>query len=83
MHSITVDGVNPDHLMLMLTTNVIGRMIASGRFHSYRGVLNFQGQDLRRLWLKTNSLMVDLQFIDKASADKDNLWLFEQIRNAG
>ena len=83
MHSITVDGVNPDHLMLMLTTNVIGRMIASGEFHSYRGVLDFQGQDLRRLWLKTNSVMVDLQFIDKASADKDNLWLFEQIRNAG
>lgn len=83
MHSITVDGINPDHLMLMLTTNVIGCMISNGEFHSYRGILNYQGQDLRRLWLKANSAMVDLQFIDKTTADKDNLWLFEQIRNAG
>lgn len=42
VYSIRIDNIKPEHLALLLTTNVIGNHISSGRYHVYRGLLGGQ-----------------------------------------
>ncbi|MBR9874747.1 MAG: hypothetical protein GYB23_10805 [Vibrionaceae bacterium] len=83
VHSIRIEHIDPERLAFTLITNVIARNILSGSYHTYRGVLNSVGNDMKKLWLNLQDYMVsqgDIKFEEK---EKDNDWLNEQIKMIG
>src|SRR5688572_1005813 len=50
VYSVRIDHMKPDHLALLLITNVVGNSIGSGSHHTYRGVLNAVGTDMLAVW---------------------------------
>lgn len=83
VYSIRIDNMKPEQLALLLVTNVIGRHIGSGRYHTYRGVLNSVGSDMHKLWNSAQQIMVERGYSTEAEATEDNLWIQKQIKNAG
>lgn len=83
VYSIRIDNMKPEQLALLLVTNVLGRHIGSGRYHTYRGVLNSVGADMHKLWNSAQQIMVERGYSTEAEATEDNLWVQKQIKNAG
>ena len=83
VYSIRVDRMKPDHLALLLITNVLGRHIGSGAYHTYRGVLNMVGQDMLEVWHAAQNAMRERGYATEQEAAKDNRWMKKQIRKAG
>ena len=83
VYSIRVDRMKPDHLALLLITNVLGRHIGSGAYHTYRGVLNIVGQDMLEVWQAAQEAMQERGYATEREVAKDNRWIKKQIKNAG
>lgn len=83
VYSIRVDRMKPDHLALLLITNVLGRHIGSGAYHIYRGVLNRVGQDMLEVWRAAQEAMHERGYTTKKEVAKDSRWIKKQIKNAG
>ena len=83
VYSIRIDNMKPEQLALLLVTNVLGKHIGSGRYHTYRGVLNIVGSDMHKLWHSTQQTMVERGYSTEAEVAEDNLWIQKQIKNAG
>lgn len=83
IYSIRIDGMKPDHLALMLVTNVIGHAISSGSFHTYRGTLSAIGRDMLTLWHRAQKALLESGYSNREKVEEDNLWIQEQVMNAG
>jgi hypothetical protein len=83
VYSIRIDNMKPEHLALLLVTNVLGRHIGSGHYHTYRGVLNTMGADFYKLWNSAQKIMLERGYSTEAEVTEDNLWIKKQIQNAG
>ncbi|MFI4920712.1 MAG: hypothetical protein ACHQAZ_03620 [Gammaproteobacteria bacterium] len=83
VYSVRIDRMRPDHLALLLTTNVLGRYIGSGHYHTYRGVLNVTGQDMLKIWYEAQTAMLEGGYISEKEMAKDNQWIKQQINIAG
>ena len=77
------DGKAPRVLVLLLISNIAYRDIASGKYHTYRGLLSMRGTCLRALWCYT---MNELEKVGEISAEGKRLAdqnLDEAIREVG
>ena len=83
VYSIRVDRMRPDHLSLLLVTNVLGRHIGSGAYHIYRVVLNMVGQDMLEVWYAAQETMQERGYATEREVAKDNRWIKKQIKKAG
>lgn len=83
VYSVRIDHMKPDHLALLLVTNVLGRHIGSGSHHTYRGVLNMVGQDLLKVWHSAQKALLDRGYVTEHEVNEDNQWIRDQIKNAG
>lgn len=83
IYSVRIDNMKPDHLAMLLITNVIRHHLGSGHFHTYRGVLNGVGNDMLHVWHATQIAMQEHGYITKQDAEVDNKWIKEQIKNVG
>jgi len=81
--AVTVDGQPPLHVALNLIVNLCGGDLASGNYHTYRGVLGMRGAARRTLFQRAQSMMVERGLIDQEDADEGLSFLVEQIREAG
>ena len=81
--SIREEGLTPEQLVYLLSTNAIQRFLPTGGFFTYRGTLNMQGHEMLRLW----DIAVDgmeatgLQSAEESAEDKQ--WIRDQIKNWG
>jgi hypothetical protein len=83
IYSVRIDHMKPDHLALLLITNVVGNQIGSGSHHTYRGVLNGLGTDLLAIWNGAQQALLERGYASEAEVAKDNQWIQQQIRDAG
>lgn len=83
VYSIRIDQMKPDQLALLLITNVIGQLISSGSFHTYRGVLSLVGQDMLKVWHSAQKTMQERGYCSEEEVAEDNNWIKRQIAAAG
>lgn len=83
VYSIRIDGLKPEHLALVIITNVVSRHLASGTHHIYRGVLSAMGQDLLKVWNAAVKEMLERGFCSEAEAREDLDWIKQQIKEMG
>jgi len=83
MYSVRIDRIKPDHLALLLTTNVLGKQIGSGSHHTYRGVLGMEGKDMLKVWHAAQEAMLERGYASEQEVAEDNKWIQEQIKGAG
>ncbi len=83
VYSVRIDRMKPDHLALLLITNVVGRHIGSGAHHTYRGVLSMKGQDMLKVWHSAQKAMMERGYATEAEVAEDNQWIQEQIKGVG
>jgi hypothetical protein len=83
LYSIRISGFKPDQLALVLIFNVLVRNLESGWYHTYRGVLGMQGQDMLRLWHNTAKEMIKRGYSTEEEYTVDLEGLNRGIRSAG
>jgi len=83
VYSVRIDHMKPDHLALLVITNVIGRHLSSGMHHTYRGRLSATGHDMLGLWNKVQERLVGQGYTTDAERVEDDNWLREQIAAVG
>ena len=83
IQSIRSDGLKPDHLALILITNVLGRQLTSGQYHVRRGLLNAIGSDMLKLWSAAVSTMQQRGYYSSEEAQEDMRWIQSEINNVG
>ena len=83
IYSVRIEGMKPKHLALLLITNVTGKHLSMGNFHSYRGVLNTIGHEMLNLFSKALQVMLEHGYQTIEEAEKDMQWIRRQIANAG
>lgn len=83
LYSVRIDGMKPDHLALLLLTNVLGEELSSGSHHTYRGVLSATGIEMRSLWHQAQTILLKKGYANQQEVDEDNEWLKKQIGSAG
>ena len=80
---IVIEGKSPLEVALTLIVNLCGRDLASGHFHTYRGVLRMNGTSRKQLFHAAQDMLVDKGFIEQADADHGKSLLQEQIKSTG
>ena len=82
-YSVRIEKMKPEHLALLLVTNVLGAEIQSGNHHIYRGILGIIGQDMLSAWSSAQKVMLERGYVTDDGVAKDNQWIHEQIKGAG
>lgn len=83
VYSIRCDHLKPQHLALLLVSNVTSTMLQTGQYHTYRGVLNAQGSELLNLFILSVEFMLEGGFTSAEETEKDHQWILQQIREVG
>lgn len=83
IHTVRIDGVKPQHLALMLISNVLANELPSGQHHIYRGALGISGNDMLSMWITTIEEMRKNGCYTDAQAEKDMKWMQDQIKEVG
>jgi len=83
VYSLRIDRMKPDHLVLLLITNVLGRHIGSGCHHTYRGILSMVGRDMLKVWHAAQKTMLERGYASEHEVAEDNKWVQEQIKGVG
>jgi len=83
VYSVRIDRMKPDHLALLLITNVLGKHIGSGSHHIYRGVLSMVGKDMLKVWHSAQNAMLERGYSSEQEVNEDNQWIQEQIEGVG
>jgi hypothetical protein len=83
IYSIRIEGVKPEHLALLLITNVTGEHLSMGNYHVYRGVLNIVGNNMLAVFSHAVQLMQERGYQSSEEADEDMQWVHRQIAGAG
>lgn len=83
VYSIRIDHMKPDHLALLIITNVAGRQLSGGWHHTYRGVLSMVGKDLLAVWTAAVMELKKRGYYSEAEVDEDMKWIHNQISQVG
>ena len=81
--SILEDRLDPAGLVYLLVTNVAHERLSSGQYHIYRGVLNFQGQELERAFVTASRQMVKHRVHDQRAHDIEVAALRKELAALG
>ena len=81
--SIKEDGLLPSTLIYILMTNVISAHLGSGRYHTYRGILSFNGKELLKLWDYAVDGLYQAGYYNDAKANEDRQWIRGEIKKIG
>lgn len=81
--SIEEDGLSPDGLVYLLTSNVANALLCSGQHHIYRGVLNMSGQELQAAFTKASEMMVQCGVHSQDDHERDMRSLKKEISEVG
>jgi len=71
--------MKPDHLALLLITNVTGEHLSLGNYHVYRGILNALGNDMLSVFTRAVDAMLRRGYHSKDDAEEDLKWVHQQI----
>lgn len=82
-YSIRVDRMKPDQIALVIIHNVALDQVASGRNHTYRGVLSLIGQEYKRMFIDAVRESQRRGYDDEQEADKDIAEMKAAIKEAG
>jgi len=80
---VRIEQVKPEHLALMLITEVTGKLLQSGSYHVSRGVLSTVGTDLRTLWVRAVMELRERGYCSETEANDDLEWILKQIKEGG
>ncbi len=81
--SLQKDGMNARDLVFVVMLNILGRELACGEYHIYRGVLSGTGQDLLKMWhYAVGQLKASGYYNEKEAAD-DLEWIKTEIEQVG
>lgn len=83
IYSVRGEHITPDHLALILVTNAVARLIPSGAYHSYRGVLNGAGQSMLETWDRAIATLTSKGRYTNVQASEDRAWIRAQIKCGG
>jgi hypothetical protein len=81
--SLKDDGLSARTLTLLLTLNILGEELTSGKHHTYRGVLSANGDRLLRLWDFAVKQQKQSGYYDEEEAQNDLKWIREGIKTVG
>jgi len=81
--SVSADGLAPKTLVYLLLANTIRPLLASGRYHVYRGVLSGAGQGLLAIWNRANDELEAAGFLPPGEVRDDRQWMHSAIKEAG
>ena len=83
-YSINNDNFSARTLVFLTILNVLSVELISGKYHTYRGVLNITtGEQLLRLWDYAVEQQKLSGYYDEEKARKDTNWIRNQIEKAG
>ncbi len=77
------DKISPKNFILSNISGISLDLLLSGQFCMYRGALNMEGQDLKRLYMYSNIELVKTGFMSQENAKDDEDYLNEQLRLLG
>ncbi|OIO54798.1 hypothetical protein AUJ46_02315 [Candidatus Peregrinibacteria bacterium CG1_02_54_53] len=77
------DGTPPRKWVYVSVANISGDFVSCGEFHVYRGVLNFMGTDLLKLFDAVLDELVKMGFLGAEIAQEQKATIRENIRNVG
>jgi len=83
VYTVRIEQVKPEHLALMLITDVTGKLLQSSSYHVNRGVLSIVGKDQRTLWVRAISEMRERGYCTETKANDDLGWILKQIKEGG
>lgn len=81
--SIQKDGLKVRDLAFLIILNVLGRELTSGRYHTYRGVLNLTGKQMLELWYYSVGCLKDNHYYTETEAANDLKWIRDEIKKVG
>ncbi len=81
--SLRDDNLSVEQLVWLLISNVVSEMLISGKFHTYRGVLNVEGDNLRSLWRKSVNELHSSGYYSDDEYQKDMDWMREELVKVG
>lgn len=81
--SITQDGLSYKGLAYLVMSNVIFQELSSGQHHIYRGSLNMTGQNMRQLWNRISSELIQEKLSTQQDIDRETADLDSNIRECG
>jgi len=81
--TIRLDHKTPEYLALVLIFNVIVDLLPSGRYHIYRGTLNYNGESMHRTFESVLKEMLDRGYATEEEVRKDREEMRRQIREVG
>lgn len=82
-YSISVDGLKPQEIALIIIRNVAFHKLISGRYHSYRNTLNTSGKDYLKLFNDAIAQSVVAGFTTEKEAEEETEELTAFIKNLG
>ena len=75
---------NPPRIsVFVLTLNVAGELLSSGEYHAWRGVLDYRGKSIKRVYCKILEELIKSQIISQESADGLKRDLNVNVHNTG
>ncbi|GEM_PF-4229102 len=77
------DKILPKNFILSNISSMTLDLLLSGQCCMYRGALNMEGQDLKRLYIYSNTELVKTGFMSQKNAKDDEDYLNEQLRLLG
>lgn len=83
VYTVRIEQVKPEHLALMLITEVTGKLLHSSSYHVNRGVLSIVGKDLRTLSVRAISEMRERGYCTETKANEELGWILKQIKEGG
>lgn len=83
IYSIRIEHMQPDHLALLLISNVTGQHLSMGNYHIYRGVLSDVGHEILAVFTRAVKTMAERGYHSPEEAEQDLAWVRKQIASAG
>lgn len=81
--SIDEEKMNPRALVWLLISNVADRKLCSGKYHTYRGILNMVGQQLVQVFTTASRQLVQFGFHTEAEHEADSQRLKRELASIG
>ena len=81
--SIEEEGLSPDGVVYLLTSNVANSLLCNGQHHIYRGVLSMSGQELLTAFTKASEMMVQCGVHTQEDHERDMRSLKKEISEVG
>ena len=81
--AVIIKKIPPYVFAMNLLFSATSSMLASGQYHTYRGVLSQQGRYLNEVWLELLALLEDESYFSSEDADKLAVSMTDKIAQMG